>query len=120
MFRRMRSSVLAWALMLLAVPGPKLAAQEEGFFPPRAHLGVSLIAGDPVGEFGQFVGAGIGADFFGRLPLDPGGILSVRGDLGFLIYGHESNRVCFDGVGCRVQADLNTSNNIVFGSVGPE
>ena len=120
MLRRTLPSVLAWAFMLLAVPAPDLTAQEGGYPPPEAHLGVSLIAGDPVGEFGQFVGAGLGADFFGRLPLDARGILSFRGDLGFLIYGYESNRVCFDGVGCRVQADLITSNNIVFGGVGPE
>ncbi len=118
MFRRM--SFLLVALILMAIPGRQVTAQEGGYFPPRGHLGVNFIAADPVGEFDQFVGAGFGADFFGRLPLDPRGILSLRGDLGFLIYGYESSRVCFDGVGCRVQADLNTSNNIFFGGVGPE
>ena len=95
-------------------------AQEEWFPPPRAQVGVNFMAGDPVGEFDQFVGAGFGADFFGRLPMDPRGILSFRADLGFLIYGYESKRVCFEGVGCRVRADLNTYNNIFFGGIGPE
>jgi hypothetical protein len=81
---------------------------------------MNLLAADPVGEFDQFVGAGFGADFFGRLPMDPSGILSLRADLGFLIYGYESKRVCFEGVGCRVRADLETFNNIFFGGIGPE
>jgi hypothetical protein len=97
-----------------------LSSQEEWFPPPRAHVGMNLIAGDPVGEFDQFVGAGFGADFFGRLPMDPRGVLSMRADIGFLIYGHESQRVCIGGVGCRVEARLQTDNGIYFGGIGPE
>lgn len=108
------------ALAVLAVPGRQVEAQEGKYPPPRAHVGINFIAGDPVGEFDQFVGAGFGGNFFGRLPLDPRGILSFRADLGLLVYGHESSRVCFDGVGCRVEADLNTFNNIFFGGFGPE
>jgi hypothetical protein len=48
------------------------------------------------------------------------GVLSLRGDLGFLIYGYESKRVCIQGVGCRIQARLETTNNIAFGGIGPE
>jgi len=108
------------ALLLLLVLAAPLSAQEEWFPLPRAHVGMDLIAGDPVGEFDQFVGAGFGADFFGRIPLDPNGVLSLRADFGFLIYGYESKRVCFQGVGCRVQARLQTTNNILFGGIGPE
>jgi len=104
-------------LLLGAVP---LSGQEEWQMLPRAHVGINLVVGDPVGEFDRFVGEGFGADFFGRLPLDPAGVLSLRADLGFLIYGYESKRVCFEGVGCRVQARLQTTNNIFFGGVGPE
>jgi len=107
------------SLVSLVISAP-LSAQREWYPPPRAHVGMNLIAGDPVGEFDQFVGAGFGADFFGRLPMDPRGILSMRGDLGFLIYGYESQRVCFEGVGCRVQARLQTTNQIFFGGIGPE
>ncbi len=97
-----------------------LSAQEDWYGPPKAYLGLHLIFGEPVGEFDEFVSGGIGADFFGRLPADPRGILSLRADLGFLIYGHESKRVCFGGVGCRVQARLQTDNSIFFGGIGPE
>ena len=78
------------------------------------------MVGEPSGEFADFVSSAFGAGFSGRVALDPGGVLSLRGDFGFLIYGHESKRVCIDGVGCRVQARLETSNNIFYGSLGPE
>jgi hypothetical protein len=118
-----RTPVLAFfglLLLSLAGPAPTLSAQESWFAPLRANVGANLIVGDPVGEFDDFVGTGFGAEFFGRFPLDPMGILSLRGDLGFLVYGHESKRVCFEGVGCRVQARLQTTNNIAFGGIGPE
>jgi hypothetical protein len=111
------STVLILGVLGLA---PGLAAQDDWFEPPRATFGVNFILSDPVGEFDHFVGTGAGGDFFGRLPLDPMGFLSLRGDLGFLIYGHESHRVCFQGIGCRVQARLTTTNNIFFGGLGPE
>jgi hypothetical protein len=76
--------------------------------------------GDPLGEFSYHVDAGYGAEFYGRIPLEPQGLVSLRADLGFLIYGYESERVCFEGVGCRVQARLQTTNNIFFGGIGPE
>lgn len=105
------------SFLLFALP---LHAQ-EGWAPPvRGHVGMNLLAADPVGEFEDYVGAGFGADFFGRLPLDPRGILSLRGDFGFIIYGYESKRVCFQGISCRVQARLQTTNNILFGGLGPE
>jgi hypothetical protein len=116
MFARIAVSIF----LALAFLTPALAAQEDWFARPRANVGVNFIVSDPVGEFDQFVGTGLGADFFGRLPMDPMGFLSLRGDLGFLIYGYEAQRVCFQGVGCRVQARLQTTNNIFFGGIGPE
>ncbi|MCJ7626837.1 MAG: hypothetical protein MUO50_00470, partial [Longimicrobiales bacterium] len=113
-----RTLFLACVSMLLMVM--PLSAQEGWFPPPKAHVGMNLIVGDPVGEFEQFVGASLGADFFGRLPMDPRGVLSLRADMGFLIYGHESQRVCIQGIGCRIQARLQTDNGIFFGGIGPE
>ena len=106
--------------LLLAVPSSVLSAQEDWYPPPRAHVGINFVVGEPIGEFADFVGVGAGADLFGRLPMDPDGVLSFRGDLGFLIYGHESKRVCFEGVGCRVQGRLQTDNSIFYGGIGPE
>lgn len=108
------------ALLVLLLSPTALLAQREWHPRPKAHVGVNFIVGEPVGEFEDFVGSGFGADFFGRLPLDRQGFLSMRADLGFLIYGYESKRVCFQGIGCRIQARLETTNNIFFGGIGPE
>ncbi|MGD2120631.1 MAG: hypothetical protein PVJ76_02755 [Gemmatimonadota bacterium] len=116
----MSARVVVLLLFALSCHTANLAAQDDWFPRPKATVGMNFILGDPVGEFDHFVGTGVGGDFFGRLPLDPMGFLSLRGDLGFLIYGYESQRVCFEGVGCRVQARLRTTNNIFFGGLGPE
>jgi hypothetical protein len=55
----------------------------------------------------------------GRIPVDDAGILSLRGDLGFLNYGNETIRICVTQP-CRVTGDLTTSNNIFLLGVGPE
>jgi hypothetical protein len=115
-----RTSIIALFLIFLATPSLSAQRQEDWIPRPRANVGVNFIVSEPVGEFEEFVGAGFGADFFGRLPMDPEGFISLRADLGFLIYGYESKRVCFEGIGCRVQARLQTTNNIFFGGVGPE
>ena len=87
---------------------------------PAAAVGINFLVGDPLGEFSDYVDAGFGAEFYGRIPLEPQGLVSLRADLGFMIYGYESSRVCFEGVGCRVQARLQTTNNIFYGGIGPE
>jgi len=115
-----RMSFLTVALLLLTAPALSAQYHDDWVPRPRANVGLNFIVSEPVGEFEEFVGSGFGADFFGRLPLDPHGFLSLRGDLGFLIYGYESKRVCFEGIGCRVQARLQTTNNIFFGGIGPE
>ncbi len=114
-----RKSVLTLILFALLFPSV-VSAQEEWFPAPRFHAGVDFIVGEPLGEFQEFVGSGFGADAFGRIAMDPRGILSLRADLGFLVYGYESQRVCFQGIGCRVQARLETTNGIAFGGIGPE
>ena len=111
----MSARVPALTLAALLIISATASAQQN-----RYGVGINFIAAEPVGQFADFVDAGWGAQVSGRVPLDPAGILSLRGDLGFLIYGYESKRVCFEGVGCRINARLQTTNNIFFGGVGPE
>jgi hypothetical protein len=113
--------------MSARVPAPALALAGLFLFAATASaqqnrygVGLDVIIADPVGEFADFVDVGGGIQFHGRVPLDPAGIISLRGELGFLMYGYESKNVCFEGVGCRVEAQLQTSNNIFFGGMGPE
>jgi hypothetical protein len=111
----MNVRVSTLALTGLLVLSTSLSAQTLRYQPPRAAAGVSFLIAEPTGEFSDFVN-----EFWGRLALEPSGLVSLRGDFGFAIYGYESKRVCFDGVGCRVQARLETSNSIFFGGIGPE
>lgn len=89
--------------------------------PVRAHAGGGLIFAQPVGEFGDFIDGSFGAGGHFILNLDRDGVLGLRADGGFVIYGRERKRVCLSTtVGCRIQVDLTTTNNIAFASIGPQ
>jgi hypothetical protein len=45
--------------------------------------------------------------------------MSLRVDGTFINHGRQTTRECF-GSGCRIQIDINTSNNIFSGLAGPE
>ena len=112
-----RISALALAALLSLATG--VSAQSVEVEPPRATVGLSFLVGEPVDEFSDYVDAAFGGELLGRYPLDPRGLVSLRADLGIMVYGHESKRVCIGGT-CRIQGRLNTSNNIFFGGLGPE
>ena len=49
------------------------------------------------------------------------GRLRLRADIGVLVYGYERLRYCYSvPIGCRIEADLTTTNNIVYAGIGPE
>lgn len=96
-------------------------AQLEQPRPIRAIAGGGLVIAQPVGEFADFIdtGVGIGGQFV--LRLDRAGVIGLRADGGFIIYGHEKKTACLSAtVGCRIEVDVNTSNNIAYFNVGPE
>lgn len=122
-FRTM--TALAVVAVLTAVGVARAEAQWRDDRPveraPKAWFGLSFIAADPVGDFGQLVNDGFGGQLEGRFPLAASGLVSLRLDGGFLIYGHERQRMCFSlPVGCRIAVDLTTTNTIAFAGVGPE
>ena len=106
------------AVLALGLGTSPLAAQQEDG-PVRGYVGGEVLVGTPTGEFAENVGTGFGLGAFGRYELDERGILSIRGDAGFLNYGNETIRICVTQP-CRVTGDLTTSNNILFGGFGPE
>jgi opacity protein-like surface antigen len=111
---RLLASAAAFAL-----PG---AAQEPEPMPPaRLHAGAALAIAQPRGEFSEYVDVGGGVEAFFRVGLDPQGVVSLRIRAGFLTYGNETKRVCLsETIGCRIQVDLTTSNNIFLVGLGPE
>ena len=112
--------------MLLAAMLLPAAVGAQGFGtdtlgPTRMTAGLALAIAQPVGEFSDYVDVGGGLQGFFRVRLDPHGIMSLRVNGGFLNYGSETKRVCLSTtVGCRIQVDLTTSNNIFMLGAGPE
>ncbi len=110
--------VAAAAAVLLAVP---VSAQDEALKPVAAWGGISAILGLPTGDFQDYIEAGGGLNANIVWPVKRESPLALRADLGFLVYGDESKRVCFGGgVGCRIQLDVSTTNSIFFANVGPQ
>jgi hypothetical protein len=88
---------------------------------PRGHVAFSFIGADPVGELGLHIDQGFGGQLETAWALDRSRHLRLRADLGFIIYGHERQTMCFGTpIGCRIGVDLTTTNSIFFGGLGPE
>lgn len=111
---------LAAAIVALGFAAP-LTAQAPEQAPPRFQAGGALAIAKPVGDFGEVVDIGVGLGGHFIFFVTPGGAFSLRVDAGFLNYGNETQRVCLSTtVGCRIEVDLTTSNNIVHGTIGPQ
>ncbi|HYW49381.1 MAG TPA: hypothetical protein VE861_02180 [Gemmatimonadaceae bacterium] len=97
------------------------AAAAHAQVPQVAPIGgsVRFVVAQPVGEFERYVknGWGVGGDFR-WFPADQQ-VVSLRADATYVNYGRRTTRECF-GTGCRITIDINTSNNIFSGLVGPE
>ena len=112
-----------WVLALCATAAlsAPARAQTEELKPIRAWTGGALMIATPVGEFDSYVGTGWGLSGHFALKLDSDGLVSLRADAGFVNYGNERKRVCLSPtVGCRIEVDLTTSNNIFAFSFGPQ
>ena len=112
----MRYALTAGLVTILSVVGGAEAQTSDG---PRGSFDLAFVGAQPKGDFGLIVDQGWGVELGGRYELDHDGLLSLRGSLGFINYGHERLRFC-SVYSCRVGIDLDTQNNIVFFGVGPE
>jgi hypothetical protein len=117
----MTSTTLAALLALATFVGvaPAEAQYRVGPRPTRVTLGGGVSVAQPVGEFKNYVNNGFGGAGHLLLRLDEQGFLTLRADVGYLIYGHETKRVSLANAG-RVQFDVTTSNNILMYSAGPQ
>lgn len=122
----MRRFLALSLVAFLAIPaalraqGPRHPSMRDSITGPvRGYAGAALSGAAPVGVFGDYVQGGIGGAGHAGWNVVPGGGLSIRGDLGIMIYGHERRRIPFP-TAPRVSLDLTTTNNIVTYSVGPQ
>lgn len=108
------------AAMLLTSP---VHAQQapDGLQPVVAFGGAQIQYARPVGEFHDYVQHGFGVNANVVWPVRTESVLALRGDGGFIVYGSETQRVCFSStVGCRVELDLTTTNSIAYVNIGPQ
>jgi len=85
---------------------------------PRAYGDISFAVSQPIGPFNDFIGAGYGLTGGFVWNLDRDRVFGIRAEGGFVQYGNERTGACL--VNCRVEVDVNTSNDIVFGGIGPQ
>jgi hypothetical protein len=88
--------------------------------PSRFSFGADGVLSQPKGEFANNVGRGWGFNVNGMFRVDYKGYLSIRADAGSLTYGREHKDASFFGITNRVNLDLLTTNDIRWGSIGPQ
>lgn len=89
--------------------------------PSRFTLEGDLLVAQPKGEFAtQIDTEGFGANIGGLFRLDREGIFSIRGDFGGMQYGSETLHVPYLPITGRVSLDVGTTNNVFWGSIGPQ
>lgn len=119
MFAASRRQMLRLALLSFSAIVTPLAAQVPDSVLPPLGGSLRLLSAQPIGEFKRYVnnGWGIGGD----VRWFPGvqRVASLRLDAAYVNYGRQTTRECF-GTGCRIQININTSNNIFSGVAGPE
>lgn len=118
----MTRTALSLALLLAAATqaGAQILDLSRGERTSRVSLTPGLLVAVPTGEFRQHVDGGIGFGAGIHYALDRSRVLSLRGDLGFVIYGSETQRIPLSPYTPRIRVDLNTTNNIFLYSVGPQ
>lgn len=85
---------------------------------PRGYGDINFAVSQPLGAFNDYIGAGYGLTGGFVWNFDRDRVFGIRAEGGFVQYGNERTGACL--VSCRVEVDVNTSNDIVFGGIGPQ
>jgi hypothetical protein len=112
----MKSTAVVSVMLMAMTSG--VAAQ--GLRPVRAakvHLGLDFVVAQPVGQFGNFVNAGLGAAGHVAWTPDPAGVWGIRADASYLIYGSQTR---WYGYVPLVDVGVHTMNQIAGLQVGPQ
>jgi hypothetical protein len=109
---------------LASAPDGASAQRSNDFLAPgrtRDAFVVALDYAQPVGDFHRYVDQGFGIEVGWLHAFDRDGIVGLRVDGGYLIYGHQTKRVPLSStIGGRILVDVSTNNNIIFFGVGPQ
>jgi len=88
--------------------------------PSRFSFGGDGVMSQPKGEFASNVGKGWGFNLNGMYRIDYKGYLNLRADFGTVQYARERKDASFFGITGRVNLNLETTNNIAWGAIGPQ
>jgi hypothetical protein len=87
----------------------------------RSAVNISFVQTRPTGAFEKNIGLGYGANLAYLFRVDQAGWFSLRADGGFAIYGDEHFHAPLSPtIGGRIQVKVNTYNNVIPLSVGPQ
>lgn len=101
-------------LAVLSVGAGPMSAPASAQTRARATASLSAVQGRPLGALGRNISTGYGITGALILPIDRAGRLSVRAEIGEIVYGSESERTTFsERVGDRVQVTVRTTNAVV-------
>ena len=96
-------------------------AQASGEPVAQWFLGIGGIVSEPRGQFAESVGTSPGLALNVRYSPPGTGGFGLRADFGFIRYGSNTQPACFSvTVGCRIQLDVVTANDILLFNLGPE
>lgn len=119
---RLARSASSSALIVLIFAATDLQAQHyrHGQDQARSVLGLQFIWVEPQGEFGYVVEDGYGMSGHGVFNLSRQGIVGLRLDGTFIVYGHEHFSQPLSPTIPRVWVDVTTDNIIGSGFIGPQ
>lgn len=112
--------VLTAFVFVLAQELQSQVVSNSASLPSHFSVGGNVVMSQPKGEFASNVGRGYGLDLTGLLKLDYRGFVSVRADAGRVQYGRERKDASFLGITGRIALNLETTNSIAWGGVGPQ
>jgi hypothetical protein len=89
--------------------------------PSRFSLVGDLLVAQPKGEFAtQLDTEGFGANLGALFRIDRDGLFSLRADVGGMQYGSETLHAPYLPITGRVALDIETTNSVFWGSIGPQ
>jgi hypothetical protein len=112
----------ALALALTSGAAGAAAAQTPGLREARSWggVGLGLIVGVPVGEFGYYVSPAPGVAGSFAVNLDRAGVIALRVDGSYIQYGNDDRPVSLAGTGGLVNLDMSTDFFIAALRAGPQ
>lgn len=126
MFRPARTFGASVALAAFSATVTTVAAQPDrtrraDTSLPRAYGDITFTVSQPLGAFNDFISEGYGVSGGVVWNLDRDRVFGIRLDGGFVQYDSEKKRACVSTtIGCRIEVDVNTANDIVFAGIGPQ